>query len=76
MREQTISLDQPAISVANVSIPEFTANALLRALLKPIPFSGVPFGLTVGSISAEDDGLHAEIPGDNRPQRGPGRSAA
>ena len=53
--------------MANVTLPEFTAKALLRALLKPIPVSGVPFGLTLTSIDARDDGLHAEIAGDNLP---------
>ncbi len=67
VREQTISLNDPTISVANITLPEFTAKALLRALLKPIPVSGVPFGLTLTSISAMDDGLHAEIAGDNLP---------
>jgi hypothetical protein len=65
VREQTISLNDPAISVADITLPEFTAKALLRALLKPIPVSGVPFGLMLTSISAMDDGLHAEISGDN-----------
>jgi hypothetical protein len=67
VREQTISLNDPTISVANVTLPEFTARALLRALLKPIPVNGVPFGLTLTSISAMDDGVHAEITGDNLP---------
>ena len=65
--EQTISLNEPSISVANVTLPEFTAKALLRALLKPIPVSGLPLGLKLTSITAMDDGLHAEIAGDNLP---------
>ena len=55
----------PTMSVATITLPEFTAKALLRALLKPIPVSGVPFGLTLTSVSALDDGLHADIVGDN-----------
>jgi hypothetical protein len=69
VREQTITLNDPTISVANVTLPEFTAKALLRALLKPIPVSGAPLGLTLTSIKAMDDGLHAEIAGDNLPIR-------
>ena len=65
VREQTISLNDPTISVASVTLPEFTAKALLRALLKPIPVRDVPFGLTLTSVDARDDGLYAEIAGDN-----------
>ena len=43
------------VSVANVTLPDFTAKALLRALLKPIPVSGLPLGLKLTSITAMDD---------------------
>ena len=45
MEDQTITLTDPEITVAGVDLPGFTADALLRALLKPIPVTGVPFDL-------------------------------
>ena len=39
---QTITLTDPEITVAGVELPGFTADALLRALLKPIPVTGDP----------------------------------
>jgi hypothetical protein len=64
---QTITLASPKISIAGIDLPDFTAEALLRALLKPIPVRGVPLGLTLSGLTAEDDGLHADVVGDNLP---------
>ncbi|WP_375431176.1 DUF2993 domain-containing protein [uncultured Friedmanniella sp.] len=60
---QTIILADPTISVAGIELPEATAAALLRALVKPIPVTGLPFNLTLSSLAAEDDGLHAGLEG-------------
>ncbi len=67
VKDQTISLRGPKVRVANVDLPDFTAQALLRALLKPIPLTGMPFGLTINTITAGDAGLQTEISGDNLP---------
>jgi hypothetical protein len=64
---QTITLANPKISIAGINLPDFTAEALLRALLKPIPVHGVPLGLTLSGLTAEDDGVHADVVGDNLP---------
>lgn len=61
---QAITLADPKVSVGSVDIPDVTADALLRGLLRPIPVTGLPFGLTLSSIRAEDDGLHAGVVGD------------
>jgi hypothetical protein len=42
-----MTLSDAKISVAGVNLPDFTAQALLAALLKPIPLKGLPLGLTV-----------------------------
>jgi hypothetical protein len=63
-RAQTITLTDPDIKVAGVDLPEFTADALLRALLKPIPVTGVPLGLRLSSIDPQDGGLFAGMVGD------------
>ena len=65
--DQTVTLADPQISVAGVDLPEFTAQALLRAVLKPIPIGGLPIGLTVIGIDPRDDGIHADLVGDNLP---------
>ncbi|WP_375422844.1 DUF2993 domain-containing protein [uncultured Friedmanniella sp.] len=62
---QTLTLADPAISLGSVNLPKATADALMQSLLKPIPVEGLPFGLTLSSISAEDDGLHAGLTGND-----------
>jgi LmeA-like phospholipid-binding len=64
---QTITLVNPTITIAGINLPDFTAQALLNALLKPIPVRGVPLGLTLSGLTAEDDGVHADLVGDNLP---------
>lgn len=66
-RDQTITLGEPKISVAGVQLPDFTAGALLRALYKPIAITGVPFGLRITALRAKDDGIQADVSGDNLP---------
>ncbi len=64
---QTITLTDPEISVAGVDLPGFTADALLRALLKPIPVTGIPLDLRLASIDPQDSGLYAGVVGDSIP---------
>ncbi len=64
--DQTMTLSDAKISVAGVNLPDFTAQALLAALLRPIPLKGMPLGLTVLSIEAAEDGLHLALTGDNQ----------
>lgn len=61
---QTITLADPKVSIAGRELPDAVATALLAAVLKPIPVTGLPFGLTLSSVSAEDDGLHLGLEGD------------
>ena len=62
-----MTLADPTIAIADVSLPNLTAQALLRALLKPIPLEGVPLGLKLSSVTAEQDGVHLAVNGDNVP---------
>ena len=64
--EQTMTLSDAKISVAGVNLPDFTAQALLAALLKPIPLKGLPLGLTVTGISAAEDGVHLAVVAENQ----------
>jgi len=61
---QAITLADPTIKVGTVDLPAAAADALLQGVLKPIPVTGLPLGLTLSSVSAEDDGLHAGLVGD------------
>jgi hypothetical protein len=61
---QTITLADPTVKVGGVDLPDSTSGALLQALVRPIPVEGLPFGLTLSSVSAEDDGLHLGLQGD------------
>jgi hypothetical protein len=64
-KEQTMTLSDAKISVAGVNLPEFTAQALLAALLKPISLKGMPLGMTVTRITAAEEGVHLDLVGDN-----------
>ena len=65
VEDQTITLADPKIEVAGVNLPGFTAEALIRALLKPIPVTGLPLDLRLTSIDPQDSGVHARVVGDN-----------
>jgi len=67
VRDQTLTLADPQVSVGSVALPQGTAEALLQTLVRPIPVTGLPFGLTLSSVSAEDDGLHVGLVGDHVP---------
>ena len=63
--DQTVSLHDPQLVVAGVTLPEAAASELLQSVVKPIPITGLPLGLTVTGIEARDDGLHARLAGDH-----------
>jgi hypothetical protein len=63
--QQAITLADPKITVAEFNLPDLTAQALLRALVKPIPLTGIPLGLKLTSVGAEGDGLHLVVAGDD-----------
>ena len=62
--EQAITLTDPEITVAGVELPGYTADALLRVLLDPIPVTALPLDLRLSSIDPQDGGLHAGVVGD------------
>jgi hypothetical protein len=65
-KDQTMTLSDARIAVAGVKLPDFTAQALLAAVLKPIPLKGMPLGMTVTKIAAAEDGLQVDLVGDNQ----------
>jgi len=69
-RSQAITLGDPTITVAGVELPDFTAQAMLRTVLKPIPVTGLPLGLTLSSVAAEPSDIRFGVVGDNVPLQG------
>ena len=67
--DQTVSLADPTIEVAGVTLPDVVAGQLIKAVVQPIPLEGVPFDLRVTSIDAQDDGLHVGLGGADIPIR-------
>lgn len=65
--DQTVTLTDPKVQIADVTLPEIAAEALIRSIVRPIPVSGVPFDLRLTSVDAQDDGLHVGLVGDNIP---------
>ncbi|MET1004419.1 MAG: DUF2993 domain-containing protein [Propionibacteriaceae bacterium] len=63
--DQTFTLADPKITMAGVDVPEATSESLLQTLVKPMPITGVPFGLSVSDITAQPDGLNAVVLGDD-----------
>lgn len=67
VEDQTITLGEATVKVAGVELPNFTAQALIRAVLKPISLDGLPLGLRATAISSQDDGVRTDVVGDNLP---------
>jgi hypothetical protein len=65
--EQTITLADPTIKVADVDLPDFAATALLGTVIKPIPLKGLPLGLAATSVTAEADALRIGVVADDVP---------
>ncbi len=63
--DQTVTLTDPTVQIADVMLPEVAAKALIRSIVRPIPVSGVPFDLRLTSVDAQGDGLHVGLVGDN-----------
>jgi hypothetical protein len=60
---QTVTLSDPEITVAGVDVPRSTSQALLNTLLKPVSISGMPYGLNLTGVTADEQGLEATIGG-------------
>lgn len=60
---QTVTITEPSMKVSGVEIPAVTARALLATVLKPVPLTGIPLGLTVTALSAGDTYLGVALSG-------------
>lgn len=66
---QTVAIADPTVEVAGVTLPAVVAEQLIKAVVRPIPLEGIPFGLEVSSIDPQDDGLHVGLAGTDLPIR-------
>lgn len=62
---QTITLADPSIEVAGVTLPETAADALLRAVAPPIAITGLPLDLTVTSVTAGAEAVDVALLGED-----------
>lgn len=67
---QTITLAEPRIVVAGMRVREELARPILRALLRPIPVTGVPLGLRLTSLAVDGTGVQVGLVGDDVALRG------
>lgn len=65
--DQTLTLADPTVEVAGYSLPDVVATGLIAAVVKPIPLTGIPFGLEVTSVDPRDDALYVGLSGQNLP---------
>jgi hypothetical protein len=68
--DQTVSLAQPRITVAGVKLGETTSQALIRALVKPAPMTGIPLDLRVESMTAREGHVDVSVGGQQVPLTG------
>ena len=64
-KDETLTLEQPELTMAGVDVPDSVSQALLARLLRPVPIVGVPYGLRVTDVSATPTGLQAAVQGSN-----------
>jgi hypothetical protein len=50
-----------------VDLPKFTAQALIRAVLKVVSLEELPLGLRATAITSQDDGVRTDVMGENLP---------
>jgi hypothetical protein len=59
--DQTLTLDALRVTLAGVEVP--ASSSILGTLLKPVPLSAIPYGLSVRGITAAEDGLVVTLSG-------------
>lgn len=64
---QTIILGEPTVTVAGVDLPKFTAQALIRAVLKVVSLEDLPLELRASAITSQADGIRTDVVGENVP---------
>ena len=63
--KQGISIADPAVTVAGVTIPQNTASQLIAQMVPPITVKDLPLGVKLQSIAVAGTGVTAKISGQN-----------
>lgn len=67
---QTITVVDPQVTVANVDVPQAVVDAVSRLVLKPFPIEGLPYDIVVTGLTVQPDGVLLTGGGENIPIRG------
>jgi hypothetical protein len=62
---QTLTLADPSVEVAHITLPQTVVDLLIRTLVAPVDITGIPLGLKLTSLAVDDSGLIAQVAGDN-----------
>jgi hypothetical protein len=65
IHDGTLAFGSPRVSVAGVQLPPAAAQALAHVFGAPLPLAGLPYGLSVRSVTASSDGLDLVLTGRN-----------
>jgi hypothetical protein len=60
---QSLTLNDPTISVAGIEIPADTSQSLVDSLQRPVPLKGIPLGLRVERVTAQPEHLEVAVTG-------------
>jgi hypothetical protein len=64
---QTIVLSEPTVTVGELDLPKFTAEAVIRAVLKVVSLEELPLELRATAITSQEDGIRTDVVGENVP---------
>lgn len=62
---QALTLDDADVAIGGVSLPRAAGDALLRAVARPVPVTGLPLGLRLTSVSAGDEAVDVGLFGED-----------
>lgn len=69
-QNQTISVADPQVSVADVDVPEAVVDTVSRTVLQPYPIQDLPYDIRVSDLTVQPDGISLTGIGQDIPLRG------
>ena len=67
---QTITVENPQVSVASVDVPQAVVDAVSRLVLQPFPIQDLPYDISVTGLTVQPDGVLLSGTGQDIPVRG------
>lgn len=68
--QQTITIADPQVSVADINVPQSVVDAVSRIVLRPYTLHNLPYDIQVTGLTAQPDGVLLSGTGQNIPLRG------